>query len=65
MDPNANLKEMLELAKRMITDYNDCEGNGVDQDDAAHLADLVEALDGWLSNGGFLPARWDAPRGPR
>lgn len=59
MDPNANLKEMLELAASIIEAYEDEDGNGVDQDDANRLAELVEALDGWLSKGGFLPGRWE------
>jgi hypothetical protein len=28
------------------------------------LADLVEALDGWISGGGFLPAAWERGRPP-
>lgn len=58
MDPNANLKEMLELAASMQKAYEDEGGNGIDQDDANRLAELVEALDGWLKGKGFLPTRW-------
>lgn len=58
MDPNANLKELLELAATIQAAYEDENGNGVDQDDANRLAELLEALDGWLSNKGFLPGRW-------
>jgi hypothetical protein len=58
MDPNANLKEMLELATSIQNAYEDEEGNGIDQDDANRLAELVEALDGWLKGKGFLPGRW-------
>lgn len=58
MDPDANLKELRELAQRVL--YS------VDPDphpqDVERLAELVEALDGWLSNKGFLPAAWR--RGP-
>jgi hypothetical protein len=58
MDPNANLKEQRELAAKMITDYNDSESNGIDQDDANRLAELVQALDEWISRQGFLPKAW-------
>lgn len=58
MDPNANLNEQLELAEEMLKAYEDEDGNGIDQDDAARLAELVRALDGWLSSRGFLPKRW-------
>jgi hypothetical protein len=63
MDPNANLKEQLELAKRLIDD-------NTDQDAAYRLAELVLALDEWIRKGGFLPEAWDkqlhfGPRRPR
>lgn len=73
MDPNANLKELRSLAESMLeafenedkasTDgYQDADGRFVrcpiDQDDAARLAELVLALDGWISGGGFLPFAW-------
>jgi hypothetical protein len=58
MDPNANLKEQLELAKAMIVAYEDSESNGIDQDDANRLAELVLALHEWLGNGGFKPQAW-------
>lgn len=58
MDPNANLKEILSLVETILRDYEDEDGNGVDQDDAASLASHIESLDGWLSKGGFLPERW-------
>lgn len=58
MDPNANLDEQLTLAAE-IADM--CERNdrpiGLDVK-AARLADLVEAMDFWITGGGFLPARW-------
>lgn len=60
MDPNANLAEQLELARVMIAAYEDEDGNGIDQDDAARLAELVESLHGWICGGGFLPHPWSA-----
>jgi hypothetical protein len=56
MDPNANLKEQRELASKILN-----EGPFSTDDYEAmtnRLAELVEALDGWLSNKGFLPGRW-------
>lgn len=58
MDPTANLKAQLELAQKMMQDYDDPEGNGIDQDDANQLAELVDALDKWVRGGGFLPEPW-------
>ncbi len=52
MDPDANLKELLELAEHLL-DQDEPDSNDVDS-----LCELVQALDGWLSNGGFLPERW-------
>jgi hypothetical protein len=49
MDPNASLEEMRSLALRSVDS---------EDDDQARLAELVLAIDGWLSNGGFLPKRW-------
>lgn len=59
MDPNENIKEQLALTKKII----DAEsfGDEVDDEDARRLAELVEAMDEWLSAGGFLPERWVGP----
>jgi hypothetical protein len=62
MDPNATLEEMRTLSAKMRKDYEDPDGNGIDQDDANRLAELVEAMDGWLSKGGFLPAAWKSDK---
>lgn len=68
MDPNVNLAEQLKLAGRI----NKC-SDSIDEDtwkhrgvagrcrcveDAERLAELVEALDGWMSKGGLKPCRW-------
>ena len=55
MDPNANLKEQREIVARMI----DEDSESVDTGDAVRLAELVEALDSWISAGGFLPTSWN------
>jgi hypothetical protein len=66
MDPDANLKEQLELAKK-LQDAGEMEflPGKADElpNDAARLAELVLALDEWLrtvdgGKDGFLPRRW-------
>ena len=57
MDPTANLREQLEIARRM-TNSIDCPGDG------DRLAELVAALDDWLTHGGFLPDQWAAKPTP-
>lgn len=55
MDPNANLNEQRRLAESIHSG----ELTEAEQADAAErLADLVEALDQWIVNGGFLPSEW-------
>lgn len=55
MDPNATLRSI----RNMIDDYFS------DPDGTNHvvvlfdLADHVEALDEWITAGGFLPDAWD------
>jgi hypothetical protein len=53
MDPNANLKEMREIAKTILSGEEYDTGY-----DAVRLAELVEALDEWITKGGFLPEAW-------
>lgn len=63
MDPDKNLQEQLRIAAEIIDDWSDLQkGRCADVDEVAekatHLAELVIALDSWLSSGGFLPASW-------
>jgi len=54
VDPTANLKEQLDLAKEIL------EGKPL-PGAAERLAELVIALHEWLKSGetfGFLPAQW-------
>jgi len=53
MDPNVTLHELRKLANKGKWTAADAE----------RMADLLNALDGWLVIGGFLPTRWDVPRG--
>lgn len=61
MDPTANLKEQRQIAAQIercsheaTRDDRPC--GCVDR--AQRLAELVEALDGWITRGGFVPAQW-------
>jgi hypothetical protein len=60
MDPNTTLKEMLELAARVIRmiDHNDATLMNDFEMNASSLAERVQALDQWMTNGGFLPEKW-------
>jgi hypothetical protein len=51
MDPDEALRNMRDALKRVQESSSDAEA-------AAELADAAEALDGWLSRGGFLPQDW-------
>jgi len=62
MDPNANLREQLEIA-RLVAEQDSCHPNKkLSQDDLVvlldRLAELVEALHSWIVQGGFLPDAW-------
>jgi len=61
MDPDANLKEQLQLAAALEdVDYDQLDENSKEAaiSDACRLAELVLALDEWISKGGFLPKLW-------
>ena len=51
MDPDATLKEIRELLEIWKVEAFHAE-------EVERLAELVEALDEWLSKGGFLPKAW-------
>jgi hypothetical protein len=57
MDPNEALKNARHagLDLRRERDGGNCEDIHTAADD---LAEAFEALDGWLSKGGFLPDAW-------
>lgn len=58
MDPTANLDEQRRLAKRLTEhDYQFDDTEMVN--DGYALAELVLALDEWISKGGFLPDSWE------
>ena len=60
MDPDANLKEQLEIAKDILGAAD--HGGTMDEDDVIRLAELIEGLDGWIKGCGFLPKRWSRRR---
>ncbi len=56
MDPQATLNQLREL----VTEVRQSDAFNLEQlaGLAIDLANNVEALDGWLSRGGFLPSSW-------
>lgn len=53
MDPDANLAEQLDSARRILSgEYANLDFH------AERLAELVIALDEWIRGGGFVPSRW-------
>ena len=57
MDPNACLTELLQLAAEGIR-RSDIDEASLNADKTDRMCELVQALDGWLSKGGFLPQAW-------
>jgi len=56
MDPNANLKEQINLARELLVSAEinwDCDPK------AERLAELVLALHEWITRGNFLPKDWE------
>lgn len=57
MDPNATLAKIRMLAHIIEGGHEDTARDAID------LAEAIQALDGWLTRGGFLPTPWaTAPR---
>lgn len=57
MDPDANLKEQRELCEWFMTTHTLVSVNEI-SGRAHRLAELAQALDTWLSSGGFPPEDW-------
>jgi hypothetical protein len=58
VDPNATLTAIRDIVAKTYTQ----EGAGTS--DFGQLLELIQALDGWLSKGGFAPTAWDTGRAP-
>lgn len=54
MDPDAALEELRALMYR----HSSTGGATMTKAERSRFFDLVEALDGWLTKGGFLPKGW-------
>lgn len=54
MDPNANLAEQRRIIAKILAEPGFLAKVGLCND----LAELAQALDGWISAGGFLPDAW-------
>ena len=70
MDPDANLREQRQIAADILATWDACADDGMlTTAQAAHvaheahrLAELVEALDTWITGNGHHPADWDKGR---
>jgi hypothetical protein len=56
MDPDAALEELLELTDEALLLFD--QGGRPKPSSLHRMAELVDALDGWLGVGGYLPRRW-------
>lgn len=56
MDPNAALRDLRTAIAKLRADDGADDGERLMT--AAEVADFAEALDHWLSSGGFMPAAW-------
>lgn len=63
MDPNTALTELRNAVKHALAqqkaDTDASQFCVVDNRTVSAMVDHFEALDEWLSNGGFLPAPWE------
>ncbi len=63
MDPNTVLENARKVAARIIRASDQAGGGDTGMEvDGETLAEAFQALDEWLSKGGFPPADWDRTR---
>lgn len=64
MDPDANLRDQLDIARKIhqLIDDTDPSDAAAIIAHAEELADRVIALDSWIRRGGFLPRAYQ-PKG--
>jgi hypothetical protein len=55
MDPDQTLAEIRVLADKVLN-------QGCHPDNSISMALQIQALDTWISSGGFLPEPWSGPR---
>lgn len=65
MDPDATLREILDLIQRiqaaeMANDYLGLATGGHQAEMGQELANKVSDLNRWIEDGGFLPSAWSA-----
>jgi len=58
MDPDAALDELRKLA----ADNIEADRNDEGQEGIVRMSELVQAIDGWMTGGGYLPDRWSSAR---
>lgn len=58
MDPNETLRQIRLTMKQMQVEDGAVGSHRLFHQHARDLVELVEALDGWIANGGFLPDDW-------
>lgn len=56
MDPNAALQNIREMVSATLANADESTSEWL-----LELCESVDALDEWISNGGFLPAAWVKP----
>ena len=66
MDPNANIREQRDLTAAIVDIQDNCSDVGEYTEEqelelvylGTRLAELVQALDMWITGGGALPKLW-------
>ena len=57
MDPNSNLQEQRRLGREILEQTD--KGLPVNEEAIVRFVELAQAMDEWLSKGGFLPGKWE------
>jgi hypothetical protein len=58
MDPNSIITRLRLLTKRALANA------GLTEHESVEMAELFDALDKWIRNGGSLPASWSKDETP-
>lgn len=67
MDPNETLRELIALSNKYQDgiDFDLIERQWENDHDVMRMCELIQALDGWIKGGGFLPKRWERKDGAK